>query len=178
MPSLVPSPSAPRPPPHHHHHPPPMLLGGHVTLSALIGALRPFTHVRFFRRICQHSQPFPLRTAAYIVGAEPFPGLIKAKRVFQFRVIERVQHINMLGQHYQPVSLLRVIDDGPSTLAPTNILSGCVFFFCLIGSFAARIPTYLMLMMKSQESWGDSCKLNVHACRLHSYAGQNCYPSI
>lgn len=105
-----------------------MLLGGHVTLSALIGALRPFTHVRFFRRICQHSQPFPLRTAAYIVGAEPFPGLIKAKRVFQFRVIERVQHINMLGQHYQPVSLLRVIDDGPSTLAPTNILSGCVFF--------------------------------------------------
>lgn len=131
LPSLVPSPSAPRPPPHHHHHhhPPPMLLGGHVTLSALIGALRPFTHVRFFRRICQHSQPFPLRTAAYIVGAEPFPGLIKAKRVFQFRVIERVQHINMLGQHYQPVSLLRVIDDGPSTLAPTNILSGCVFFF-------------------------------------------------
>lgn len=24
----------------------------------------------------------------------------------------------------------------------------------------------------------DSCKLNVHACCLHSYAGQNCYPSI
>lgn len=46
-----------------------------------------------------------------------FPGLIKAKRVFQFRVIERVQHINMLGQHYQPLSLLGVIDDGPSTLA-------------------------------------------------------------
>lgn len=25
---------------------------------------------------------------------------------------------------------------------------------------------------------GDSCKLNVYACCLHSYAGQNCYPSI
>lgn len=82
-------------------------------LQRLIGAVRPFTHISFCR-ICQHSQPFPC-TAACNQGWA-FPGLIKSKWVFQFRVIERLQHINMLGQHYQPVSLLGVIDDSPSTL--------------------------------------------------------------
>lgn len=104
LPSLVPSPSA--------QHP--LLLGGHVTVS---GSSEPYARLRIlaFCRICQYSQPFPLRSCIHSQGWA-FPGLIKAKRVFQFRVIERVQHINMLGQHYQPVSLLGVIDDGPSTL--------------------------------------------------------------
>lgn len=127
----------------------PLLLGGRVIV---IGSSEPYAPLRIlaFCRICQCSQPFPLCSCISSQGWA-FPGLIKARKVFQFRVTERVQHINMLGQHYQPVSLLGVIDDGPSLLGLTNILSGCSF--CLIGSFAAQIPTYLMLMMKSQESY-------------------------
>lgn len=104
-PRLVPSPSALRP----------LLLGGRVNVS---GSLEPHARLRilaFFCRICQHSQPSSC-SAAYIVWAEPAQTLLKPRECFRFRVIERVQHINMLGQCYQPVSLLGVIDDGPSTL--------------------------------------------------------------
>lgn len=105
-----------------------------------------------------------------------FPGLIRASRMFS------VQGRWESAAHKY---VRAVLSDGQFTggdrwwsqhTLPTNMLSGC--WFCLIGSFAAQIPTYLMLMMKSQESWRDSCKLNVCVCCLHSYASRNCCPSI
>lgn len=136
LPSLCLSPSAAWPP----------LLGGRVTTS---GSSRPCACLCILAFL-PHVPAFAAIPSRNCISSQGwgFPGLIKTKRVFQFRVIERVQHINMLGQRYQPVSL-QGGDRWWSWHTRTNILSGCGF--CLIGSFAAQIPTYLMLMMKSQE---------------------------
>lgn len=100
-----------------------------------------------------------------------FPGLIRASRMFS------VQGRWESAAHKY---VRAVLSDGQFTggdrwwsqhTLPTNMLSGC--WFCLIGSFAAQIPTYLMLMMKSQESWRDSCKLSVcvSAVFIHTPVG-------
>ena len=85
-----PSPAARRPP----------LLGGHVTVS---GASRPPPpppppYSRMLAPL-PHLPAFaaaPLRSCTRS-ERRGFPGLIKARRALRFRVIERVQHINMFG---------------------------------------------------------------------------------
>lgn len=149
LPSLCLSPSASWPP----------LLGGRVTTS---GSSRPCACLCILAFL-PHVPAFAAIPSRNCISSQGwgFPGLIKTKRVFQFRVIERVQHINMLGQRYQPVSL-QGGDRWWSWHTRTNILSGCGF--CLIGSFAAQIPTYLMLMMKSQEG----CEILVNLMCMHA----------
>lgn len=161
LPSPVPSPSALGP----------ALLGGHVTVSS---SLEPYAHLRilaFLPHLLTFAAIHSMCSCRHSWGWA-FSGLIKAKRVFSVQ-----GHWNNAAYQYVRAALSAGQFTGADRwwsqhTPPTNILSGCGF--CLIGSFAAQIPTYLMLMMKSQESWGDSCKLNVYACRLHSYVDLTC----
>ncbi|KAI4828574.1 hypothetical protein KUCAC02_022656, partial [Chaenocephalus aceratus] len=65
----------------------------HCPPPPVSGSLSPYTRLRIIR---SHSPPLELPGQG-----RAFPGLIKAREL-HFRVIERVQHINMLGQCYQP----------------------------------------------------------------------------
>lgn len=91
-------------------------LGAYVSVS---GSLEPSARLCIFASL-PHLLAFaaiPQCAAACRAEDEPSQALLEPAECFQFRVVERAQPINMLGQCYQTVSLLGVIDDGPSTLS-------------------------------------------------------------
>lgn len=82
----------------------------------LTGALRPFRHICFLAASAS-IRSHPSLCSCMQGWRWGFPALIRASRMFSVQGRWAAQPINMLGQRYQTVSLLRVIDDGPSTLS-------------------------------------------------------------